>query len=67
MVAEAYVCAGSRGYPYNKPDPRAGHYLLSIESTSEQECHRQIDQLIVELQQLKRKASRWFKRHEKTT
>lgn len=63
--AEAYVCAGSPGGGFEKPDPRAGHHLLTIESTSEAECHQQIDKLIIQLQHLKREASRWFERHEK--
>jgi hypothetical protein len=48
---EAYVCALSSG-GYDKPDPRAGHYLLTTESTSEAECHAQIDGLINDLETL---------------
>ena len=63
--AEAYVCAGSPGVCFDKPDPRAGRHMLSIESISEQECHEQIDELIRELHQLKLKASSWFRRYDK--
>jgi hypothetical protein len=60
-VPEAYVCVLPRG-GYNKPDPRAGHHLLTIESTSEAECHAQIDGLINDLRKLKVQASRKFRR-----
>ncbi len=58
---EAYVCAQPSG-GYEEPDPRAGHILLTTESTSAAECHTQIDGLIADLQKLKQKASRKFNR-----
>jgi hypothetical protein len=58
-VPEAYVCA-SPSVGYNKPDPRSGYILLTSESTSEAECHKQIDALISDLKKLKAKASRKF-------
>ena len=59
-VPEAYVCALSLS-GYDKPDKRAGHVLLTTESTSAAECHAQIDRLIADLQKLKQKASQKFK------
>ena len=57
---EAYVCA-SPSTRYKKPDPRSGYILLTHESTSGTECHKQIDALINDLKKLKVKASRKFR------
>jgi hypothetical protein len=65
-VAEVYVCAAPHG-GYNEPDPRAGHDLLTHESTSAEECHAQIDQLIAELSGLKAEVSRFFKKQDGAT
>jgi hypothetical protein len=59
-VPEAYICA-SPSIRYDKPDPRSDYILLTSESTSETECHRQIDALIKELQKLKISASKKFR------
>ena len=59
-MPEAYICANSPP-GYDKPDPRAGHVMLTIESTSEVECHKQIDGLIDDLKKLKQEASRKFR------
>jgi len=61
---EVYVCAASMGYCYEKPDPRAGHFLLTNELTTEAECNKAIDDLISELNRLKTTAARWFKKQE---
>ena len=57
----AYVCADSSGR-HDKPDPRAGHILLTCECLDEDECHRKIEGLIRDLKRLKTEASRWFKK-----
>jgi hypothetical protein len=59
--AEAYVCAMPSS-PFEAPDPRAGHHLLTIESKDEAECHKQIDELINDLKKLKVLASSKFRR-----
>lgn len=64
-VPEAYVCA-SPSVGYDKPDPRSDYILLTSESTSEAECHRQIDALISDLKKLKVKASRKFRSQKKS-
>jgi hypothetical protein len=49
---EAYVIATPPG-EYDKPDLRAGHVLLTHETTSTEECSHQIDLLIKDLEKLK--------------
>ena len=48
------------GYGENDRDPRFGYHMLTSESMSETECHKQIDCLIGDLKKLKAKASRKF-------
>ena len=62
--AEAYVCALPSG-PYDPPDKRAGHILLTSESTSLAECHAHIDCLIADVERLKGEASRRFAASER--
>jgi hypothetical protein len=57
---EAYVCALPSG-DYIKPDPRAGHVLLSNECVNEAQCHAAIERLISDLQKLKAEVSRKFR------
>ncbi len=59
----AYVIVGrTHGYGDNDRDPRYGYEMLTSESMSEIECHKQIDGLISDLQKLKIKASRKFRK-----
>jgi len=50
------------GYGGNDRDPRYGYEMLTSESMSEIECHKQIDDLINDLKKLKIKASRKFRK-----
>lgn len=63
-VPEAYVCANP-SVAYDKSDRRGGYILLTTESTSGEECHKQIDALIGDLKQLKVKVSREFAKHKR--
>ena len=61
-TAVAYVVVGESGrYGDNENDPRHGKIMLTSESTSEAECHKQIDHLISDLNELKNKVSRKFR------
>lgn len=61
--ASAYIYVSEhRGYGENARDPRYGKLMLTPESMSEVECHRQIDRLISNLEKLKTKASRKFQK-----
>jgi hypothetical protein len=42
--------------PYPEPDSRSGHFLLTNEICSAEECHKEIDKLIADLNQLKKLA-----------
>ena len=58
----AYVFVSECGsYGENAADPRHGYHMLTSESMSETECHKQIDRLIDDLNRLKIKASRKFR------
>jgi hypothetical protein len=57
----AYIFVGrTHSYGGNDRDPRYGYEMLTSESMSESECHKQIDRLISDLKRLKIKASRKF-------
>ena len=57
----AYVIVGwTHGYGEDDRDPRYGYEMLTAESMSARECHKQIDRLINDLKKLKAKASRKF-------
>jgi hypothetical protein len=59
----AYVVVGrTHSYGGNDRDPRYGYEMLTSESMSESECHKQIDRLISDLKRLKIKASRQFRK-----
>ena len=61
----AYVFVSERGgYGENDADPRYGYHMLTSESMSEIECHKKIDGLISDLQKLKIKASRKFRKQK---
>ena len=59
----AYVVVGrTHSYGGNDRDPRYGYEMLTSESMSESECHKQIDRLISDLKRVKIKASRKFRK-----
>ena len=60
--AAAYVFVADSGrYGDTQNDPRHGKIMLTSESMSEAECHKQIDDLMGDLKELKAKVSRKFR------